>query len=58
MDGSQGIARAVAAIGRIDAAPTLLMVLCEMTDLRFAGVAQITGKTWNACAVRDDLSGR
>jgi len=56
MDSSQDIARAVAAIGRIDAVPTLLKVLCEMTGLRFAAVALVTGKTWTACAVRDDLS--
>jgi signal transduction histidine kinase len=56
MDSSQDVARAVAAIGRIDAVPTLLKVLCEMTGLRFAAVARVTGKTWTACAVRDDLS--
>lgn len=57
MDSSQDIVRAVAAIRRIDAVPTLLKVLCEMTGLRFAAVARVTGKTWTACAVRDDLSG-
>jgi len=56
MDSSQDIVRAVAAIGRIDAVPTLLKVLCEMTGLRFAAVARVTGTTWTACAVRDDLS--
>jgi signal transduction histidine kinase len=56
MDSSQGIARAVAAIGRIDAVPTLLKVLCEMTGLRFAAVARIAGEAWTACAVRDGLS--
>jgi signal transduction histidine kinase len=53
---TQDIARAVAAIRRIDAVPTLLKVLCEMTGLRFAAVARVTGKAWTACAVRDDLS--
>jgi signal transduction histidine kinase len=56
MDSSQDIVRAVAAIRRIDAVPTLLKVLCEMTGLRFAAVARVTGTTWIACAVRDDLS--
>jgi signal transduction histidine kinase len=56
MDNSQEIACAVAAIGRIDAVPALLKVLCEMSGLRFAAVAGIEGTTWTAYAVRDDLS--
>src|SRR5450755_3284992 len=48
-------AKAVAAISRIDAVPTLLEVLCEITGMRFAAVARVTGKIWTACAVRDDL---
>jgi signal transduction histidine kinase len=51
----QDIAKAVAAIGRIDAVPTLLAVLCETTGMRFAVVARVTGKIWTACAVQDDL---
>jgi signal transduction histidine kinase len=51
----QGIAKAVAAIGRIDAVPTLLGVLCETTGMRFAVVARITGQIWTACAVQDDI---
>jgi signal transduction histidine kinase len=56
MDNSQDIAGAVAAIGRVDALPTVLKVLCEMTGLRFAAVAHVERCTWTACAVRDDLS--
>jgi signal transduction histidine kinase len=56
MDNSQEIARAVAAIGRVDAVPTLLKVLCEMTGLRFAAVVGVERRTWTAYAVRDDLS--
>jgi signal transduction histidine kinase len=56
MDNSQDIARAVAALGRVDALPTLLRVLCEMTGLRFAAVAHVEGTTWTAYALRDDLS--
>lgn len=56
MDNTQGIARAVAAIARIDAVPSLLKVLCEMTGLRFAAVARVEGTTWTAYALRDDLS--
>jgi signal transduction histidine kinase len=55
MDSSPDITRAVAAIVRIDAVPTLLKVLCEMTGMRFAAVTRISGKTWIACAVRDEL---
>jgi signal transduction histidine kinase len=56
MDNTQGIARAAAAIARIDAVPSLLKVLCEMTGLRFAAVARVEGTTWTAYALRDDLS--
>src|SRR5580704_15557768 len=51
----QDIAKAVAAIGRIDAVPTLLAVLCETTGMRFAAVARVTEKGWTVCAVQDDL---
>jgi hypothetical protein len=49
------IAEAVAAIGRIEAVPTLLAVLCEATGMRFAVVARVTDTTWTACAVQDDI---
>jgi signal transduction histidine kinase len=56
MDNSpQEIAKAVAAIGRIDAVPTLLEVLCEITGMRFASVARVTDRVWTACAVKDDI---
>jgi signal transduction histidine kinase len=55
MDNSQDIASAIAAIGRVDALPTLLKVLCGTTGLRFAAVAGVEGGTWTAYAVRDDL---
>jgi signal transduction histidine kinase len=51
----QDISKAVAAIGRIDAVPTLLAVLCETTGMRFAAVARVTEKGWTVCAVQDDL---
>jgi signal transduction histidine kinase len=54
-DTREEIDRAVAAIGRMDAVPTLLAVLCEATGLRFAVVARVTEATWTACAVRDDI---
>ena len=54
-DGAQDIVDAVAVIGRIDAVPTLLKVLCELTGMRVAVVARVTDKTWTACAVKDDI---
>jgi signal transduction histidine kinase len=56
MDNFQEIARAVAALARIDAVPTVLKVLCEMTGLRFAAVARVEGTAWTAFAVQDGLS--
>ena len=55
MDCTADIASAVSAIGRIDAVPTLLAVLCEVTGMRFAVVARVTGTNWTACAVQDDI---
>jgi signal transduction histidine kinase len=55
MDSSEDSARAVAAIARIDAVPTFLKIVCEMTGMRVAVVARITDKTWTACAVRENV---
>jgi signal transduction histidine kinase len=55
MEDSVDISAAVAAVGRIDAIPTLLRVLCESTGMRFAAVACVTGSSWTACAVQDGL---
>jgi len=54
-DSPLAIVKAVAAVGRIDAVPTLLQVLCEITGMRFAVVARVTDTTWTACAVKDDI---
>ncbi|MDB6084818.1 MAG: histidine kinase [Gammaproteobacteria bacterium] len=54
-DSPGGIADAVAAVGRIEAVPTLLAVLCEVTGMRAAVVARVTDTTWTACAVRDEI---
>jgi len=54
-DGADEIARDVYAVGRIEALPTLLAVLCETTGMRFAAVARVTENTWTACAVRDEI---
>jgi len=54
-DSPVDIADAVVAVYRIDAIPTLLKVLCENTGMRFAAVARVTGSSWTACAVQDDI---
>jgi signal transduction histidine kinase len=54
-DSPEAIAKAVAAIGRIEAVPTLLAVLCESTGMRFAVVARVTDASWTVCAVQDDI---
>lgn len=45
----------VALIGRIQAVPAMLRVVCETTGLRFAAVARVTDTHWTACAVDDRL---
>lgn len=54
-DSPEEIARDVAAIGRIDAVPALLRVVCDTAGVRFGAVARVTGQTWTACAVLDRL---
>lgn len=55
-DSAEDVARDVAAVGRIDAVPTLLKVLCDMTGMGFAAVARVTDGTWTACAVEDQIA--
>lgn len=54
-DSPEEIARDVAAIGRIEAVPALLRVICDTAGVRFGAVARVTGQTWTACAVLDRL---
>ncbi len=54
-DSPEDIAKALDAIGRIEAVPTLLAVLSETTGMRFSVVARVTDTTWTACAVQDDM---
>jgi signal transduction histidine kinase len=49
------IARDVFAVQQIQAVPTLLQVLCEITGMRFAAVARVSGDNWTLCAVKDDI---
>ena len=54
-DNAGEIARDVAIVNKIEAVPTLLDVLCETTEMRFAAVARVTESTWTACVVKDDI---
>lgn len=54
-DSPEEIAHDIAAVGQIQAVPTILEVLCKITGMRFAAVARVTDKTWTACAVKDDI---
>jgi signal transduction histidine kinase len=54
-DTAEEIERDIAAIGRIDAVPALLRVICETTGMGFAAVARVTDGSWTACAVQDDI---
>jgi signal transduction histidine kinase len=47
--------QAATAIGHIEAVPTLLEALCEVTGMRVAMVAHVDGEVWTVCAVRDEL---
>ena len=54
-DSAEEIAEDIRAIGRIEAVPTLLRVLCDSTGMGFAAVARVTEGTWTACAVQDNI---
>ena len=45
----------VDAIGRIDAVPTILDVVCRTTGMGFAAVARVTENRWIACRVLDNI---
>jgi signal transduction histidine kinase len=49
------IARDVAAVGNLSAVPKLLEILCNVSGMRFAAVARVSGESWTACAVKDGL---
>ena len=54
-DESEEIASDIALVGRLECVPTILRVLCEVTGMGFAAVARVTGGTWTACAVLDQI---
>jgi signal transduction histidine kinase len=45
----------VAAIGRIEAVPTILDLVCRTTGMGFAAVARVTEEKWICCSVKDGL---
>jgi signal transduction histidine kinase len=47
---------AVRAVGRIDAVPKILEVLCRSTGMGFAAVARVSDTRWIACSVRDEIA--
>ena len=47
--------RDIPLIGRIDAIPTMLEVICRTTGMGFAAVARVTENHWIACSVRDEI---
>ena len=49
----EGVAGDIQAIKKIEALPTLLDVLCEITGMRFAAVARVTDESWTLLAVKD-----
>jgi signal transduction histidine kinase len=51
-----GIGEDVEAIGRIEAVPMILEVVCRTTGMGFAAVARVTEDRWVACAVRDEIA--
>jgi signal transduction histidine kinase len=42
-------------IGRIEAVPTILQVVCQTTGMGFAAVARVTEGRWIACSVLDQI---
>ena len=54
-DTAEEVGNDIAAVGRIEAVPTLLQVLCDITGMRFAAVARVSAGTWTACAVHDGI---
>jgi signal transduction histidine kinase len=45
----------VAAIGRLEAVPTLLQVFTQSTGLRFTLIARVTEDRWVLCAAHDEI---
>ena len=46
----------IAAIGRMDAVPLILDIVCRTTGMGFAAIARVTEDRWVACSVLDTIS--
>lgn len=46
----------VEAVGRLEAVPTILEVICRTTGMGFAAVARVASDRWIACSVRDEIA--
>jgi signal transduction histidine kinase len=55
-DEAAQIARDIEAVGRIDAVPSILRLICKNTGMGFAAVARVTDQSWTACAVQDEVN--
>jgi signal transduction histidine kinase len=53
---TESVADDIAAIGRIDAVPKILEVVCRVTGMGFSAIARVTEDRWIACAVRDHIN--
>jgi hypothetical protein len=42
-------------VGRIEAVPTILGVVCRTTGMGFAAIARVTEDRWVACSVLDEI---
>ncbi|MFD3002002.1 ATP-binding protein [Pontibacter toksunensis] len=43
------------AVRQLPVVPTMLEVICQITEMRFAAVARVTQARWLACSVRDEV---
>lgn len=56
MSETSSVAADIAAIQAISVIPAMLRIVTEMTGMRFAAVARVSGESWTACAVLDKLN--
>src|ERR1700744_1903469 len=56
LDHPEEIARGIAAVSRLEAVPTLLEVLADITGMGFTAVARVTDKGWTLCAVKGAIN--
>ena len=53
---SQSFLSDISAINRIEAVPSILQVICNVTGMGFAAVARVTEGRWVACSVLDRIA--